>query len=135
MKDVIKWIVLGTVLAFTGCMHNATHTSPATLAPGAADATDANANQTLQTLHAFAAGLSTSIQNGTLSLTATQRSAVDTMNKVLNTADLAEQTYHTCMTTGSAPVSSTCLTASGLTAALTAATTTFASTQTSLLGQ
>ena len=118
MKKLI-FLILPLVL-LAGCVHSG---MVAPLPAGAVDQTDATANQTLQTIHAFLAKVSADVQSGAIAPSATQRAALDTANKALNTASLAEQAYHSSGG-GSASV---------LTAALTAAESAFSTVQTSLV--
>jgi hypothetical protein len=91
MKNTLIYITMALTLSLaTGCLPKVVQTP----APGAVDTTDSIANQTLQTLYAFQAKVSTDVQSGAVALTPAQRSALDTANKALNTAVLAEQAYH-----------------------------------------
>ncbi len=117
------------------CGCHVTAATPATapaLPAGAYDQTDAKANQTLQSMHAFALKM----VDGPL--TAAQAALLNKLDAALNVADAAEQSYHACLAaTGIAPSATTgpngpCLTAAGLTAALTAANTAFTTAQAGL---
>jgi hypothetical protein len=124
----------GLVLAFavgfavTGCALKATATTTATaptLPAGAVDQTDANAFKVLRPAHDFAASISADIQSGKLTVTATQKTAVTSMNKALNIADAAEQSYHKAGGGSTA----------ALTAALNAVLSAWSTAQTSLAAQ
>lgn len=82
----IKTTLLVAVL-LTGCVHP---TAVKPLPTGAVDRVDADANQALQTVHAFLASVSASPHT----LTPAQLRALDTANKAANAAFLAEQAYH-----------------------------------------
>jgi hypothetical protein len=118
MKKLIALVLPLALLA--GCAH------PGAVAPlpaGAVDQTDAAANQALQTIHAFLAKVSADVQAGAIAPSPTQRAALDTANKALNAASLAEQAYHSSGG-GSASV---------LAAALASAESAFSTVQTSLV--
>jgi hypothetical protein len=104
----------GTLALSTGCHVNAALPPPP---PGAVNATDALANEILQPIAAFASALSKQVQAGTITLTGTQREALDALNAAVNTADAAEIAYHN---------SGGSTSATALTAALTAVQQSFA---------
>lgn len=88
MKHLIRISILTILLLTTGCAHTVKALTP--LPIGAVDRVDADANQALQTVHAFLASVSAS----PATLTPTQLRILDTANKAANTADLAEIAYH-----------------------------------------
>lgn len=91
MTSKLPMLFVAAILCMSlqGCAH--TVTAPP---PGAVNAIDGNANLVLQPIHAFLLSVSTDVQSGKLTLTATQREVLDTANKAANTADAAEIAYH-----------------------------------------
>jgi hypothetical protein len=83
--------VMTAAMALAGC-HITAPTQPPP--PGAVNATDATANEVLQPIASFAFALTKQVQNGTITFTDNQRKALDALNAAVNTADLAEITYH-----------------------------------------
>ena len=93
MRKILFPFIVVSMLAFTvGCA------TKANLPTGAVDSVDANANEILQPAHAFAAALTAAVQstdpNVHITLTATQLTALEDLNKALNFADPLEQAYH-----------------------------------------
>jgi hypothetical protein len=98
---LVKAILLGVALSgvglLAGCGSAKVSTPPTapTLTQGAIDSTDANAYRTLRPAHDFAASITSDVQAGKLHLAPTGITALESLNKALNIADHAEQTYHT----------------------------------------
>lgn len=94
-KQWFLCMVLSLVCIFAGCK---AVNAPAPLPIGAKDAIDANANEVLQAAHAFAAEISTDIQTTDparhIELTSTQKKVFETLNRSINLAAVAEQSYH-----------------------------------------
>lgn len=94
-SGVAMLLVLCMAMSLTGCLHTGSAaTVPAPLPTGAVDQADATAYKTLRPAHDFAAHISADVQSGKLKLTATQVLAVTSLNRLLNVADQAEQSYH-----------------------------------------
>lgn len=93
-RAILLTLLFVACVSVSGCMHNATAAAPPPLPIGAVDQTDAKANQTLQTIHAFSARVSGDILAGSVRLSSSQRLSLDRLNAGLNTADAAEQAYH-----------------------------------------
>jgi hypothetical protein len=93
-KALVLFLALAvSTLTVSGCALKTAKVA-APLPIGAVDPVDANANETLQAAHAFALLITTDVQSGKLTLTASQRSVVNKLNLALNTADAAEIAYH-----------------------------------------
>lgn len=105
-----------------GTTPGATTTAPP-LPAGAVDQADATAYQTLKPAHDFAESISADVVNGKLHPSATQSQAIIALNKALNVADHAEQTYHNAGGGSTAAMS----------AAITGVLNAWASTQSALL--
>lgn len=128
---VTALLVIGCLI-ITGCGIRAT--TPATAPPlpaGAADETDARANQALQTIQAFMKPIVRDIGSGKLQATPAQRSAIDNLDGLYNKAIVAEQGYHACMLTPGT-TQAACLATSALTGALSNAQSAFTAAQTAL---
>lgn len=106
-------------------------TAPTTIPAGAADATDAHANQVLQAIQAFMKPIVRDIASGKLKATPAQRTAINTLDGFYNKAIVAEQGYHACMFTPETTPAA-CLATSALTGALASAQGAFTAAQASL---
>lgn len=97
VKNILSLMLVGVLMgSMLGCKPAAAGTpgtAPA-LPAGAVDQTDATAYQTLKPAHDFAASVSADVQSGKVTLTDSQKLALESLNRALNVADTAEQTYH-----------------------------------------
>lgn len=121
-------LAIGLLFGLTGCGIRAA--TPATAPPlpaGAADQTDAHANQVLRTIQGFMVPLARDIKSGKLQASPEQRHVLNVLDDYYNKASLAEQSYHHCMTVTAASVPAqppnavSCLTQAGLSQALASA--------------
>lgn len=90
-QPMILFVLLAGLATLCGCAAKNTVT---VLPAGAINSTDANANRTLQTIHAFMANTTADIQAGKIQLNTAQLQALAKVDIALNTASLAEQAYH-----------------------------------------
>jgi hypothetical protein len=87
MKKVALFILLILPL---GCKTLTSNTPPSALAPGALNAFDQQAYQTLSAAHAFAVSAS----GNAATLTTTEKADLNSFIAILNTADVLYQAYH-----------------------------------------
>lgn len=140
---LVAILVMAGCLGVSGCgLRAATPATAPALPVGAADETDAHANDVLKTIEGFMKPIVRDIANGKLQATAGQKKAVNTLDGYYNRAVVAEKEYHYCMTVTAkvatlppaapAPNAATCLTEAGLTGALANAQSSFHTAQAAL---
>ncbi len=102
MKKTLASLVLIATIAFVGCGHLVTASTPPPLPAGAVNQIDADANSLLQAAHAFASRITSAVQSTDpsvhIELTDVQKNLLIQLNIALNTADPLEQAYHNAPT-------------------------------------